>query len=301
VEILTEHAELQRCFDVAIAGLGRFGAAFPVFIAPPEGLEIVGAREALDPKNLRSYCARSITEWSDAPELEDVRAAAARFFRRYAASVATAALVPLWHGVAVDVSLPRVRLVIRDEMPKGVVLHLTNGVTATGRRSNWPITMSEVGSVEELQTCAFASLFADNLVPAFALARQSIPVPARLLWSLAAEQIDFLYEGARAAGLGDANAAIEHDRWTLLHAPSIPGCDGPNPMVGLLDWEETDDPDFPRPLQVRKVCCRSFVISGRDGPCRTCPDRTSSERLHAWRRWKASTEDLSNDLGIRYH
>jgi ferric iron reductase protein FhuF len=191
--------------------------------------------------------------------------------------------------------------VIRDEMPKGVVLAPIDVVTSAERRCDWPIAATEVGSVEELHARALSSFFAKNLVPAFELARLSVPVSTQLLWSLAAEQVDFLYEDARAAGTHQTANAIEHDRWTVLHRPSIPGCHGPNPMVGLLEWEEVDDPAFPRPLQVRKVCCRSFVISGRGRRCRTCPVRAPSERLDAWRRWKADAQDLPIDLGIRYH
>jgi len=43
---------------------------------------------------------RSILEWTDTPAVEDRRAAASRFLRRYCGTVVSAALIPLGSGVA---------------------------------------------------------------------------------------------------------------------------------------------------------------------------------------------------------
>jgi ferric iron reductase protein FhuF len=287
-----ERPALGEAIASSVAPLGRFGASYPVYLEPPAGHEIVRAEDILASANLRTFCERAITAWTQHPEEEDVRAAASRFMRRYCGSVVTAALVPLAHGVALDVSLPRMSFLIRTEMPMGVVLDLDGAelFTCRDRPTTWPIRARELASTTELREQAIGSLLGNNLVPAFDAVLGYVQLNPKVLWSTAAEQIDLMYENA-FAGLGErAFVPFGEDRTAILFGDRVAGVPGPgsNPMRDLLEWEDAHDPEFPRPLQVRRTCCVCYVIPGRNAYCRTCGLISADERLAMWRSWKAS-------------
>jgi len=288
-------ADLQLAIDEAVGRFGPFGAAYPIFLAPPAGREVVPAQELLSAARLPDFFNRAILEWTARPQDEDVRAAASRFARRYCGSVAAAALIPLAHGVAVDVQLDRLAFVIRTEMPMGVVLSMDSDAVAVSgdRPTRWPLGGQDRGSAWVLRDQALTSLVRDNLAPAFERILATAHVSMKLLWSTAAEQIDMLYEN----GVDDPDqarqAAQAEDRDAILFGPRLPGHPGPNPMLDLLTWESVDDPDFPRPLQVRRICCINYVVPGRQAYCRTCGLLRADERLALWRSWKASAASSS--------
>jgi ferric iron reductase protein FhuF len=274
-----------------VARLGRFGAAYPIYLEPPAGYEIVDATDILSQANLRHFSERAITEWTQHPEQEDIRAAASRFMRRYCGSVAMAALLPLAHGVALDVALERISFLIRTEMPMGVVIDLA-GVpifTCAERPTHWPVTGECLDTLSGLRAAAVAGLIVRNLAPAFDAVLRFVQLNPRVLWSTAAEQIDLLYENASDGLSVPEFAPFNADRNVLLFAAQLPGCDGPNPLRDLLEWEDAGDPQFPRPLQVRRTCCVCYVIPGRNTYCRTCGIISAEQRLALWRSWKATT------------
>jgi hypothetical protein len=284
------NASLASAVADAVARLGRFGSSYPVHLAPPPGYEIVRADDMLEPERLGRHCVRAITAWTQHPEEEDVRAAASRLMRRYCGSLASAALVPLAHGVALDVSLPRVAFLIRDEMPMGVVLDVADGSWVCAERPTaWPVEGARsVGTLAELRERAWQSLFSEHLAPAVDRVLSYAKLNPKVLWSTAAEQIDLLYENA-LEGFGPTELAnLAADREVILFAETIPGQPGLNPMRDTLEWETIDDDAFPRPLQVRQICCVCFVIPGRNAYCRTCGLISQDERLTLWRSWRAS-------------
>jgi ferric iron reductase protein FhuF len=278
----------------SLGRLGRFGVSYPVYLDRPPGHEIVAADEVLAPQHLGRYFERSIMEWTDHPDEEDVRAAASRFVRRYCGSMAAASLLPLANGVAFDVSIPRVAFLIRNDMPMGVVLD-TSGAeinVSPARPTRWPVEGSRSLPTDEgLRGRALGSLLAGNIVPAFERVLERARVSPKLLWATAAEQIDSLYENARGGHDRGSFEPFERDRRAILFGARVPGVQGPNPMLDLLDWEDSDDPLLPRSLQVRRICCVCYVIPGREPAyCRTCGLLDKAERLDLWRSWLATIE-----------
>jgi ferric iron reductase protein FhuF len=281
---------LAEALAAAVAKLGRFGASYPIYLEAPTGEEVHPAAELFATRNLRRFCERSIAEWTIRPDVEDIRAAASRFMRRYCGSMATAALVPLAHGVAFDLSIDRVAVLIRSEMPMGVVLDPAGAAPfgSPRRPTLFPIATRPLPTVAALREAALVSLVGDNLAPAFEHIMGFAQLNPKVLWATTAEQIDLLFEDAVVGHDARELAPYAEDREAILFGPMLPGVDGPNPMLDLLTWEEADDPQFPRPLQVRQICCVCYVIPGRDTYCRTCGLLTPQERLELWRAWRAA-------------
>jgi hypothetical protein len=286
-------SSLERAVRAAQAKFGRLGASYPIYLNPPPGVEVVPQAELLDLANLSRYFERSIREWTDHPEDEDIRAAASRFLRRFCGSVAAAALVPLANGVAVDVSIPRVSLLIRRDMTLGTVLNLDGAevYTSAGRETTWPVDGRTLPTATELRRRAFESLFAENLVPSFERVLQAVHVSPRLLWTTAAESIELMYEYGRVYFDEDSWKPLEEDRLAVHFDAMLPGVAGQNPMLGLLDWEQFDDPLLPGRYQVRRICCVNYVIPGRKPSyCRTCGLLSAAERWELWRRYVVANQ-----------
>jgi ferric iron reductase protein FhuF len=284
-----DHVALAEAIAASVGRLGRFGASYPIYVERPDGHEIVPAVDLLSATNLRHFCERAIIEWTQHPEEEDMRAAASRFMRRYCGSVATAALLPLAYGVTWDVSLERIAFLIRTEMPMGVVIDLAASpvFSCSERPTTWPVAGQRLATLDELRARAIDSALVRNLAPAFESVLDFVQLNPKVLWSTAAEQIDLMYENA-IEGLREAEfAPFEADRGLLLFGERLPGWAGANPLRGLLDWEDAHDPQFPRPLQVRRTCCVCYVIPGRNAYCRTCGLISAEQRLAMWRAWKA--------------
>jgi ferric iron reductase protein FhuF len=280
---------LQSAAYATMRAFGRVGCSYPVYFRPQADWEVIAAEELLSVDNLRGYFTRAIKEWSDHPSEEDQRAAASRFLRRYVGSVAAAALMPLSAGVALDVSIPRVKLVIRSELALGTIVDLTGApvYVSPARPTQWPVEGVSLASVEQLRHRAYESLFRDHLVPAFERVRAVIGVSARLVWATAAECVEYLYENARPYFDDAGWAPLDEDRRVVHYADTVPGIDGPNPMKGLMEWEDFDDPDLPRPMQLRRICCVNYVIPGRGSNpyCRSCGLLTAEQRHQLWRQY----------------
>jgi hypothetical protein len=281
--------DLADALARACAKLGRFGASYPVHLTAPAGAELVPATALLEPATMREYAARALKEWSDHPLDEDPRAAVSRLMRRYCGALAAAALIPLANGVGLDVSPERVTFIIRLDMPGGTVLDVGPEVLVTRERpTTWPVSGNDVGTVTALRDRTL-EIFFRHLAATFEAVLAQVKVAPNLLWSTAAEQIDGLYENAVDGHPGEAYAPFAQDRERMLFADTIPGIPGTNPLRGLLYWETVDAPDFPRPLQVRPICCANFVVPGRPNVyCRTCGLITQEQRITMWRDWRES-------------
>src|SRR4029077_7522551 len=105
-----------------------------------------------------AYAARAVKEWSDHPLDEDPRAAVSRLVRRYAGSLTTAALVPLAHGVGLDVSPERVGLVMHNDLPQGTLLRVDEVLVCADRPTTWPVHGRDVGTLDQLRVRVLGAL-----------------------------------------------------------------------------------------------------------------------------------------------
>jgi ferric iron reductase protein FhuF len=263
--------DLSEVAAASVAGLGPRGERFPVFVTPPEGAEVVLARDVIARGTLPGFFQRVLSDWSIAPDTAELMAAAAsRFLRRYCGSVTAAALIPLTNGVAVDVGLSHVSLIFRDDQAAGAVIDVGDGTVATTseRPPLWPVTGERLPTVEALRQRALQSLFEENLVPALGRVHEETHLARRLMWATVAEQIDALYETGLRFADDDRRATLTEDRDAIFTAERLPGVDGPNPLVDMLDWDQPGHP--------RRYCCVCYVIPGRKGDgqdthCEGCP------------------------------
>jgi ferric iron reductase protein FhuF len=239
------------------------------------------------PEILRHYAARAVKEWSDRPLDEDPRAAVSRLIRRYLGSVVTAALVPLVHGIGLDVSPERVRIIMQNDLPQGTVIDVDDVLVCAERPATWPVHGTDVATVARLRERVFVPLLG-HLSWAFSAVIANIKVAPGLLWSTAAEQVDLVYEYSIEGRTPDAFARASDDREQLLFGSELPGILGPNPMRDLLYWEPAGDRIHQ--IQVRRVCCANFVVPGRtQGYCRNCDLITEERRLIMWDEYRGAS------------
>src|SRR5205823_8999292 len=195
---------------------------------------------------------RAIQEWSKDPSEEDIRAAASRFMRRYLLSVAAPAFVALANGVAWDLTLDRISVVMRPDLALGAVIDIGGLETYTSpeRPSPWPVSGSAV-ALDELRGRALRPLFADVHVRSFERVLSHVHVSQRLLWSTAAENVDYYYDNALALLGGEERARYAADRERTLFGDTLPGVEGESPLKGLLAWDDfRSEPLCPRLLQL---------------------------------------------------
>ena len=277
---------LQASLTRAIERVGPYLRAYRVYLEPPASAETVAAPDLVRREPLRHYAARAVKEWSDRPWDEDPRAAVSRLVRRYLGSLVTAALVPLAHGIGIDTSPERVRIVLVDDLPRGVVLDVDEVFTSAERPTTWPVHGRDVGDLDALRRRALVPLFT-HCAWLFDTVMEHIKVSSQLLWSTAAEQVDGLYENAIDGPDAGVFAHAAADRELMLFGDSLPGVAGPNPMRDVLFWEPYHE--GAHRIQVRRVCCANFVVPGRTQVyCRNCGLITPAERLAKWDEWRAS-------------
>ena len=276
---------LQAAIYASHQKLGRLGASYAIWLERPPVWETVPCLELLTTERMTDFFERAVAEWSANPNEEDLRAAASRFMRRYLLSVAAPAFLALSNGVAWDLTLDRLSVVMRPDLALGAVIDLRGLATFTSaeRPTAWPVEGRAV-SVAELRDRALRPLFGDVHVRSFERVLSHVRVSPRLLWSTAAENVDYYYSNAIDKVDGAQRERYAADRELMLFGATLPGVEGENPMRGLLAWDDfSDDPRFPRPLQVRTVCCANYVVPGRNPPyCRTCGLRPAEERRAAW-------------------
>ena len=276
---------LQTAIYESHQKLGRLGASYAVWLEPPPVWETIPCLELLTTERMTGYFERAILEWSANPSEEDIRAAASRFMRRYLLSVATPTFLALTHGIGWELPLERISVVMRPDLALGAVIDLRGLETYTSRErpSEWPVTGRDV-SLDELRDHALRPLFGDVHVRSFDKVLGHVRVSPRLLWSTAAENLDYYYDNAIAYTEGEERDRYAVDRDLMLFGDTVPGIEGDNPMKGLLAWDDfSDDARFPRPRQVRIVCCANYVIPGRGTKyCRTCGLVSQAERRKSW-------------------
>jgi hypothetical protein len=166
---VADAATLEAAIAASLGRMGHGAIQFPIVFRPPAGYEITPAATMLDAANLRGYFERAVRDWSPDPTIEDKRAAASRFMRRYITSVAIAALMPVLNGAAFDVAIPRARFIMstfpgQPGMPMGIVLDPPDEIVgATDRRTSWPLTVTREVSLDELRALAVRNLVVDHL------------------------------------------------------------------------------------------------------------------------------------------
>ena len=277
---------LQTALDRAVESVGPLARPYPIYLVDPPGAESIAAVDLMQPETLRHYAARAVKEWSDRPLDEDPRAAVSRLIRRYLGSVITAALVPLVHGIGLELASERVRVIMQSDLPQGTIIDAGEVLISADRPATWPVDGTEV-SIAQLRDRVFAALLG-HISWSFAAIIASIKVSPNLLWSTAAEQVDLLWEYSLDGPTPAAFAAASADREQLLFANTVPGVAGPNPMQGLLYWEPAGD--AVHQIQVRRVCCANFVVPGRtQGYCRNCDLITEERRLVMWDEYRGAS------------
>src|SRR5207248_811421 len=144
--------------DDAIDGMRPFARPYPTYLERPEGVETISAAELVRREPLRRYAARAVKEWSDRPWDEDPRAAVSRLVRRYLGSLTSAALVPLAHGIGLDLSPERVEIVMQNDLPQGTVVRVDEVLLSRGRPATWPIAGRDVGTLARLRELVLGPL-----------------------------------------------------------------------------------------------------------------------------------------------
>jgi hypothetical protein len=289
---------LQSAIYESHQKLGRLGASYAIWLEPPATWEVIPALELLTAKHMTKFFERAILEWTDHPEDEDIRAAASRFMRRYLLSVAAPVYVSLANGVAWDLTLDRISIVMRPDLPLGAVLDLRGLATYTTaeRPTSWPIDSSVQTTLDDLRQRALRPLFGDVHVRSFERVLGHVHVSPKLLWSTAAENVDYYYDNALALLVGEERDRYAADRERILFGDTLPGIEGDSPIKGLLGWDDfRDDPLFPRLLQVRTMCCVNYVVPGRNPRyCRTCGIITVDERRELWRQYVKRAQEATS-------
>ena len=288
VPVITAASPLQEALRETTLGIGSFARGYPIYLEAPEGAETITAAELHSPGPLREFAARAVREWTDRPLDQDPRAAVSRLIRRYAGSLVTAAMAPLAHGVGLDTSPDRIRVVITQDLPRGIVLRVDEVLGSPERPATWSVATRQVASLSRMREDVLATLFA-GFAWSFERVIASIKVSPQLLWSTVAEQVDLLWENAMDGRDADVFARATGDRDLALTGETLPGIPGPNPMRDLLFWEPSNETGHR--IEVRRVCCANFVVPGRpDVYCRNCGLITPSERLVKWSAWRASVK-----------
>jgi hypothetical protein len=274
-------AELHRWFE---------GRLVP---EPTATDEVVPAERYLDLDFLRAAIARAAStqaraeHYTSAPEMPDdeadidLRVAVSRFTRQYASSISAVALVALAHGVALDLSASKCRLIVRSNIPflLSVDIREHEALLCTERPATLPATGPILSTLDELRAVVWRNVYAENFAPLFERARALTKVSPRLMWTNAAEWVGLVSDAADEYLSPAAAAPFVDDRVAILGASSLPGIKGPNPLRGLLSWSEPT-PDLPHGLHVRDVCCITFYLADRLGRlCANCPFLPAQDRL----------------------
>ena len=292
-------AALQAAIYESHQKLGRLGASYAVWLEKPPVWEVVPALELLTTERMTNFFERAIADWTDNPKDEDIRAAASRFMRRFNLSVAAPTYLALAHGVAWELTLDRISIVMRPDLPLGSVIDLRGLDTyvTPERPATWPVGGTAVATLEELRDKALRPLFGDVNVRSFEKVLGHVHVSPRLLWSTAAENVDYYYDNAIAIlPEGEERDRYVADRERLLFGETLPGIEGETPFKDLLGWDDfRSDPLLPRLLQVRKVCCVNYVVPGRKPPyCRTCGLITPEQRHEQWRQYMTAPQTATS-------
>jgi len=283
---LTTDGAPARASDLDLGGLvayalGSYGNG-RLFTQPPAGQVVTPATRFMDADRLRASIVRAVSGASVDGGEQDLRPAASRWTRQYAAAVLPGILVGLAAGIGVDASIDRCAIVERNHLPAGLLLDSDAPGTLV-----WPwrpgttwVNARLAQSRAELRERVLNSLFAHHLLPLFERVLDVAKLSPDVLWSNVAEHADLVYEAARLRLDSLELQPFEEDAASLLDGPDLPGVAGPNPLRGWIERDPVDEPDFPRPMQLRRICCLHYLIPDRIGRlCSNCPLATREQRV----------------------
>jgi hypothetical protein len=275
-------SELALVLEDAVAAFGTDAQVHQVRLQPPDREEVVRAAEFFEHGAIAERIRAMVPD--DVPASADrLMASASNIMRTYFGVVATAALVPLAHGVGIDVSLPRLTLVLGRGRPMESVLDLSDSavLTCPERPTDWPVRGTTVPSADALRGDVVRGLIG-NLSTAVGRVARAARVPKKVLWTTAVEQIDALYGTARLDPAHALHNRACDDFEALTQAALIPGTEQANPLRGLLTWERFDDPRLERSLQFRLQCCLCYLIRDGGTHCCSCPRVDKDARADLW-------------------
>jgi len=266
------------------------GVGSRLLARPPADAHLVSAERFGEPDYLRRSivdCGESLTGSmdgtvvDDAPEMK-LAVAASRFTRHYVSSLTSAALVGLASGLGLDLSPQRCVMVVRGSLPRqSMVADSDDGlVTCAGLPPMWRAEGGTVSTVDDLRQYVWSRLYAAHLAPLFAATTALTGATPQLLWSNAAEWVAYVADTAveRLSPI-DAGPIVEESE-ALLHANTLPGIDGPNPLAGLIEWIPAKASDFPRGVPTRRHCCITYLLPARLGRlCENCPFLPLDDRI----------------------
>lgn len=266
-------------------------------LEPDASVEVVPAERFLDLDYLREAVTRAgegLAQWwghevpdgdqedengegdegDEGDENVDLRLAVSRFTRHYTASLTAVALVGLARGVGLDLSAANCQLVIWRDLPFRTVLTPDDDrvLICPSRPTPWPVQGTAVATVGELREHVWRGLYAGHIAPLLARVRQLTRVTRGLMWTNAAEWVGLVSDAAEEYLTPDDAPAFVADRIALLAAPTLPGLDGPNPLLDRVEWVPVDEGGFPREVMTRQVCCGTYLLADRGGRlCQNCP------------------------------
>ena len=139
--------DLERTLRDCARGVGPLARAYEIHIDAPADLEAIPAVELMRPGPLREIAGRAVKEWSDHPLDEDPRAAVSRVVRRYLGALTTAVIPPLANGIGIEAPPERVRIVMRNDLPHGVVLDVNEVLLSSERPATRRVDGRDVGSL----------------------------------------------------------------------------------------------------------------------------------------------------------
>jgi peroxiredoxin Q/BCP len=266
------HARLQLTLEQILGSAARER----YFAAVPEDREAISSSRFLAHQaTLEAGIRRGVGGDAAYAESIDLRPAASRFVRQYAAALLPAVLTLMAQGVAVDASAERCLIVIRNHLPGGLSFMPDDG--------HVPRISLPTGSDRFVVRAAVLDrLFNAHLRPLVDAVLRVVKVAPDLLWSNVGEHTDLFYDPAVAACASEPvqQLAFQEDWDVLVRGEVLPGVPGPNPIRGWMTRDPVDEPGLPRLLPLRTICCIHYELPDRVGRlCSDCPLATREERV----------------------
>jgi Ferric iron reductase FhuF-like transporter len=306
----------QTGLSARIEALGRWAEGRLVLEVTPS-MEVMPAVSMLEVDTLRTAITRAAsTTFHNPPDIAaegseaiDLRIAVSRFTRQYCGATSIVALVALAHGVGLNLSASRCRLVFHREIPFRLALDIqADDIRLCAERpTTLPVSGRIVPTVSELRSYVWRHLYANNIAPLLGQALDITSVSPALVWNNAAEWIAIVSDAADEYLGSDASVPFVADRRAVMSTPELPGVSGPNPLLGLVDWFPVQATDFPHGVHERRMCCLTYLLEDRLGRlCQNCPflPRTEQVALIRERRGVAlgtpggPAEDRAREIGL---
>lgn len=279
-----------------VEDLGRWFSGRVAATAEPSD-ELVTGRDLRDPYLLSSAIVRTVSVTMDRPPPGtdksadeagnaaglELRVAASRFARHYAASLTAVALVGLGCGVGLDLSADRCTFAVRHNMPWTLLLDRVRDdvLQCAERPSPWSVSGPSVETLEELREYVWRKLYAENLWPVLQLLIEIVKINPGVVWTNAAEWPALVGDSAVEYLAAEVAEPFATEANALLAAPRLPGLPAEvNPLGGRFEWLPGDGNGFPDTVQTRKACCLTYLLADRFGRlCQSCPYLPLADRI----------------------